>query len=564
MFTNTERAKEFTSNREQTSSNEEFFDYAELNTQKIDTWKLKEIVDGIVKFGEVLANMQLYKYEKVFAERIIWSIILSDGATITGLFARQGGKSSTVAITIIACAVMLPLLAEALKEAGIKFSNAHFHKFEKGFWCGVYAPDYDRARIIGSKIEDMISTPEAINILSAPEIGMSFPDKLSRYIGNLPRNSVINIKSANRRVSIEGDTWHLVVTDETQELDDYVLKKSISPMLASTNGTTVHIGSAYPKRVYFYEICKLNKKLDIDKTQSKKTHFEAPYQVVQKYNPYYKKYIEGEMLKLGKDSDEFRMSYELYFPLESGMFVTEDFLYRNMGIDKYVTNFDNANDHVIGIDVGKKVDSTVVTVLEVDWEHPILIDATAGTYRRYKAIKNWLEIHGDDYDVQFHLICEFLSNYKWNRLVIDATGVGEHMYDRLRNRFSPKGKTVIPFVYTRPDKSAGYQLLYREILSTADSEKSKPRLVFPNNERARALKKHKKFISQMTTLVKTYEGGYMLVYHESEDGHDDYGDSLMLAVYGAEEEIVEVAEEYEDVNIYKPSKHNSNFWRTKR
>src|SRR5690606_21545325 len=115
--------------------------------------------------------------------------------------------------------------------------------------------------IVGNKINTAISTQNAIQILSSPEIGMKFPEKLSSYMGNFPRNSNITVKSANKRVSIEGDTYHIVVTDETQEIDGFVIKKSINPFLSSTNGTMVHIGSPYPERVYFYDIIKLNKKL---------------------------------------------------------------------------------------------------------------------------------------------------------------------------------------------------------------------------------------------------------------------------------------------------------------
>ena len=553
-----QQAKQYKSKQEQKITDDELFEKAKVNKKKLDTLTLQQIVKAIVDFGELIAEYKLYPYQREVAERIVWDIITNGGNTFTVEFCRQAGKSSTFALIITACAIMLPLFAQYLKGQG--YSNNYFDKFERGFWVGVYAPDYERAGIIGNKINEILSTPTSLEVLTHEDVGMSFPEKLSNYLGELPRGSRIKIKSANKRVSIEGDTHHFVVTDETQEISDVVLKKSLSPMLAATNGTCAHLGSAYTQRVYFYDLIKQNKEIDTKRSAKNKLHFEVDYRVVEKNSKYYKDYISREKRKLGEFSDEFRMSYENYWMIEKGMFVTEDYLHKYLGGDYYVCNSDYTNDHVIAIDIAKSFDSTVITVMEVDWNNKIIIDSDSGIFRHKKKLKNWLEISGDDYDAQFFMICEFIDNYKWNKLVIDATGVGAHMYDRLKNKYSPKGKLVVGFIYTRPDKSYAYSILHKEIMAAQDGE---ARLIFPDSEKARALKKQKQFVSQMSNLVKSWEGGYMLVYHSSSTGHDDYADSLMLAVYGVEEKIdVEAEEEIEIENIYKNNtSFDKNFWR---
>lgn len=566
------RAKNFFTDQKQISEDGEIFEAAKVDVKKIDKITQIKIVNGVVDFAEQLADAKLYPYQRDFAERIVWSLILADGETIAGEFSRQGGKSFALSVISPATSIMLPLFAEYLWKTpeGMEFDRKQafvFKKWLKGLWVGIYGPDYDRAAIIGNKVNNALQTPQAKNILSAPGFDMTFPEKLAKYTGRLPRGSFINVKSANKRVSIEGDTYHLLITDETQEISDYVLKKSMSPMLAATLGTAVHIGSAYPQRVYFYDIIKQQKESDVDKSKNLKNYFGVNYKEVQKYNPNYAIYIEKEKKKLGENSDEFRMSYELYWPIEKGMFITEDFLMSRIAQDYYVTNYDMNNDHVIAIDVAKIHDNTIVTVAEVDWNNPIVVDKDSGIIRHEKKIKNWLELGGDDYDSQFYQICNFVDHFRWNKMMVDATGVGSPMFDRLKNKYSRDGKMVVPFIATKESKSEGYSLFLKELLSE--------RWEFPASEATQRMRKFQRFKDQMINLAKEFNGPYLTVHHSSENGLDDYPDSWMMLNLAIEETVsLEVAEETVE-NIYRASqvgksrsflgqnnvRQESNFWR---
>lgn len=541
-----ENPKKIEITQEQINSDEEIFEQSEINSNKLDKLTPDAIVKIVLKFAEILSGYKFYDYQTEFAKRIVLSLISDDGETITGLFARQSGKSFTTSKIIPACVILLPLLAEYFEKFNITDSRLKpIYKFRNGLWVGVYGPDYDRAAIIGGRINETLSSKIAKAILSEPEIGMHFPKRLSSYTNNLPRGSLIKVKSANKRVSIEGDTYHLLVTDETQEIDGYVIRKSMSPFLASTNGTTVHLGSTYPKRCYFYDIIQLNKSKDINLPKKRRTHFEYDYKVAQKANPNYKKYIEKEKIKLGEFSEEFRMSYELHWTISQGMLVTEDFLVSHLGRDYSPANSDKFNDHVIAIDIAKVTDSTVITVIEPDWENPIIIDPVADVKRYFKKIKNWYEIKNENYESQFYIIDEFISNYKWSILVIDATGVGAPIYDRFVARYSNEpNKIIYPFVFNSQTKSEAYILLAREL--------SAERIVFPNSEKAKQLRKQKMFIYQMSSLAKEMRGNYFTVVPIDEKGHDDYPDSLAMAVWGVENlsgnsDIEEVT----TLNIYK-------------
>ncbi len=808
-----ERAKNIESNQEQIVSDEEIFEQAKINAK--DIISIPNLIKGIITFAETLGDMNFYPYQEEVVERIVYDLVTDGGNTIAVLFARQTGKSFSMSCLVPSLCILLPLVAQTMEARGIE--NHNLLKFRKGLWVGVYGPDYERAGIIGNKINTVLGSKNSKLILSHPDIGMTFPERLNRYIGHLPRGSRINVKSANKRVSIEGDTYHLVITDETQAISDYVLKKSISPFLSSTNGTKVHLGSAYPLKVYFYDVLSLNKREDINRPKKLKCHFDISYQVAEKYNKNYKKYVEKEKKLLGVHSDEFRMcvapetriltadlrhilasevvegmrlvgfdenslrkgrprnfretivekvwnvirpsykleledgtviicsaehpwlvttsgrrtvwkatedigvkryanqkaedrifkitgvwdyaetyqvgylagvydgegsissshlghllmsfsqkegavleqvrkyliganfslsertqpnncknlyvkggkaeiirflgqirpmrllnkfkvewlgsigrhdhrcdgkgfdhpriikktfignrklvafrtstrtfvaeglashnSYENYWPIDKGMLITEDFLVNKLGKDYPTSTYNKKDEHVIGIDVGKIQDPTVITVLKPDWENPITVDSDSKTVRYLKPISNWYEIFGDDYDSQYYQICDFLDNYKWSICVIDATGVGQGMYDRLNNKYSKQGKRVIPFVFTRPDKSLLYSLLSRELLAE--------RVIYPNNSAAQRQRKQQKFVSQLLDMSKKIEGGYLTFIPTSDTGHDDYVASAALAVWGVEGDNIAI--DIEEVSVgesfYKKSKTERNFWK---
>ena len=206
-----------------------------------------------------------------------------------------------------------------------------------------------------------------------------------------------------------------MVIDEAQEADEQVVRKSVHPMLSSTGGTIVKIGTPGYHKGDFYKAINLNKR----RARGKRTnHFEYDDRVVSKYNPAYKKFIEREKFRIGEDSEEFQMSYRLKWMLERGMLITEDDLDwladKTMPLIKAWT----APRCVVGIDPARVKDSTVVTVCWVDWDHP----DPAG-YREHR-ILNWLEIHNTDWEEQYFEIMDFLDPYDIAYVGVDAQGMG--------------------------------------------------------------------------------------------------------------------------------------------
>lgn len=324
-----------------------------------------------------------------------------------------------------------------------------------------------------------------------------------------------------------------ILVHNCQDISNFVLTKSISPMGAAYNATKVCIGTATVFKGYFYDAIQRNKELAKNRSSHIKNHFEFDYTVASKYNPNYAKYIEKEKRNLGENSDSFRMSYKLEWIMERGMFIDIDkFEKNNLEPLMDFIDFDREATHVVGIDIGggSGGDSTVVTVVEVDWDMPVISETrydedegheyTFDAFNTY--VKYFLEIkETPDHEEQYYIITEFLRNFKVARIVVDATRE-KSFADRLNANVSAE---VIPYVFTVGAKS--------DLYKTFDKELSSGRAKLPASEKAKGTVEYEKCVQQLADLQKNWRGTNLLVSHpETRGAHDDYPDSWALAVWG--------------------------------
>lgn len=324
-----------------------------------------------------------------------------------------------------------------------------------------------------------------------------------------------------------------ILVHNCQDISNFVLTKSISPMGAAYNATKVCIGTATVFKGYFYDAIQRNKELAKNRSSHIKNHFEFDYTIASKYNPNYAKYIEKEKRNLGENSDSFRMSYKLEWIMERGMFIDIDkFEKNNLEPLMDFIDFDREATHVVGIDIGggSGGDSTVVTVVEVDWDMPVISETrydedegheyTFDAFNTY--VKYFLEIkETPDHEEQYYIITEFLRNFKVARIVVDATRE-KSFADRLNANVSAE---VIPYVFTVGAKS--------DLYKTFDKELSSGRAKLPASEKAKSTVEYEKCVQQLADLQKNWRGTNLLVSHpETRGAHDDYPDSWALAVWG--------------------------------
>lgn len=544
--------------------------FTELYIEKAHAGRISttELVDRIYNFCEAYSGRVMYKYQTQFSKRIIRSVLENDGAEITALFARQSGKTETIAITVGGLMIILPQLANMPMFA----DDPRLTMFKDGFWVGIFAPSQRQAQITYRRMKSRIQCKESIAILEDPDFRLEFTTSNGQTVA-LSNGSFVTAISASDGSNIEGESFKFIICEEAQDISNYKIRKSIHPMGAAYNATICKIGTATTFKGDFYEAIQRNKKDYEEKRIKIRNHFEYNYKVVQKYNPRYAKYVEREKRSLGENSDEFRMSYNLEWIISRGMFIDIDEFEESCG-DLFLDRVDRdlqAN-HVGGIDVGggsdkksKDSDSTVVTIVEVDWDNPVLMESSYNeetqeeeVYLAYNSyIKDWLEITPEiakDYEEQYAIIMDYLKNFRMAKLVVDATRESS-LGQRIRANVKYE---VELFVFSTKSKSELYKNLDKEINSG--------RAKYPNSKETQKTKEHQKFIQQMSDLQKGYSGSNLVVSHPDERGaHDDYPDSWALALWGAREPGVKDETETKDRNkVFNGNKPLTQYARQQR
>jgi hypothetical protein len=511
------------------------------------------LVDKIFMFCELYSGISFYPYQEQFGKRIIKSVLENDGLELTALFARQMGKSETVATILGGLMIILPRLANMPMFA----TDIRFQMFTDGMWIGLFAPSLRQAQTTYNRMKARLQSDTAIAVLTDPDFMLSFSTSNGQTIA-LTNGSFATAVSASDQSNIEGDSYKLLVCEECQDISNYKIRKSIHPMGASYNSTIVKIGTATTFKGDFYQAIARNKRDFESGELTVKSHFEYDYLVGCKYNPKYKKYTDKERYRLGENSDEFRMSYRLHWILERGMFVDIDFLERTCGvIEAGLIKSDLKKSHVAGIDLAKKNDSTLITMIEVDWDNPVIKEVSTEnennveeTYEAFDTmIKDWNELEGDDYDKQYYEILDYLRLFNVKRIMIDATRE-EGMCDRLKTNL--RNVEVIPCIFSTSFKSSMYKHL--------DSEIKTGRAKFPMDEETKMTREYGKFVQQMGDLQKEYKGQTLFCAHPAERGaHDDYCDSWALAVYGAKTSCETSVAETQDKNPFY-QKSNTTYY----
>lgn len=513
-----------------------------------------ELVVMIFNFCELYSGVTFYPYQEQFSKRLIRSVLENDGQEITALFSRQSGKSETVATTVGGMMIILPKLASMPMFA----NDSRINRFKDGLWVGIFAPTQRQAQITYMRMKTRLQSKSAIAVLDDPDFGYAFTTSNGQTVA-LSNGSFASAISASEGSNIEGESFKFIICEECQDISNHKIRKSIHPMGAAYNATIAKIGTATTFKGDFYDAIQRNKKDYEDGKLRIKNHFEYNYKVVMKYNKNYEKYIQSEKRRLGENSDEFQMAYNLKWILQRGMFIDIAEFEAKCGeplLNRVIS--DKSHVHVAGVDLACVDDSTVVTIVEVDWDNPIIeeeiVDSTTGETRQFicynTVIKDWLEINGDDYNEQYYEILDYLSHFRIAKAVIDATKESSVAH-RIRANVPYE---VVPYVFGLKSKSDMYKVLNREIRAG--------RAKYPNSKEVQETREYKKFIHQLEDLEKSYSGSHLIVCHPPVRGaHDDYPDSWALAVLGASEAGDSFVVEVKGQNPFLDHSQNDTYYK---
>lgn len=152
---------------------------------------------------------------------------------VASLQARQGGKSFGVATGITIAA-----------------DRDVARRPERGTLIGVFANKEDQAYLIRKKIEPLLEANDyfknRMDWNKCTKREMTWKSRMEGGSG-----SVIKFLSASEQAHIEGETFDIIVLDESQKISDHVYEEAIVPMGSAAGAKIIQIGTPRRKN-HFY------------------------------------------------------------------------------------------------------------------------------------------------------------------------------------------------------------------------------------------------------------------------------------------------------------------------
>ncbi len=336
--------------------------------------------------------------------------------------------------------------------------------------------------------------------------------------------------SAEEHSSVVGHTADILLEiDESQDVSKEKYTKEFRPMGSSTNVTTVHYGTTWDDATLLEEVKQTN--LELEKKDGVKRHFRYDWYEVAKHNPDYKQYVEGERHRLGEDHPLFRTQYLLLPIRGGGGFLTRQQIVSMLGTHPRLKGPEDSRAYVAGIDLAgereetkeqslmaakPKLDSTVITVAEVDIVQRSQVTLSEPVLRVVEQYQ-WT---GTPHSQLYPQMVDTLKKWSCQRILVDATGIGQPVASFLRAQL---GSKVKPFTFTQRSKSdMGFELLS-----------------FVNSGRLKLYKQdgsdaYKETMLQLAKARAQYRPNQtMNFYVDPSEGHDDFLISLALTAEAA-------------------------------
>lgn len=239
----------------------------------------------------------------------------------------------------------------------------------------------------------------------------------SHMEAQLINGSWTHYKGSDNPSSLKSDTLTMATLDECGTMHHTVYSESVRPMLAVNQGGADLIGTPKGKN-WFYLMAE----------NAKRGGEWAYHHAPSNKSPFFSQ-AEFDSIRASTAETIFRQEYLAEF-IEAGSEVFRGF---RECIKGELEQPQQGRLYVIGADIAKHVDWTVITVWDVERRHMV-------GFERFNQI-DWPLIESRI----------LATSQKYNRAMIklDATGVGDPVYDRLRR----SGANITPVKITAPVKS---------------------------------------------------------------------------------------------------------------
>ncbi|MCO5228357.1 MAG: hypothetical protein M9934_08735 [Thermomicrobiales bacterium] len=267
--------------------------------------------------------------------------------------------------------------------------------------------------------------------------------------------------SAARTANARGLTADLgLIANEAQDIRPAVWDAIFDPMAASTNATTIFLGTVWTKHTLLArQMAYLRER---DRIDGRQRLFLVPWQRVAQDVPAYGARVQSRIAQLGEQHPFVRTEYFLeeldgqqsLFPPQRLAMLRGDHLrqYAAAPGKRYALLLDVAGEEEQGGDhdgfsMGRR-DSTALTVVEVDTRsrtdgRPLyrVVDRRAWTGLRHT-------------DLHAHIVELAMHIWRASWIVVDATGIGAGLASFLEASLRRCPVEVVPFTFTASSKSA--------------------------------------------------------------------------------------------------------------
>jgi len=480
--------------------------------------------DVILTFGCMMSNTKLFEYQEEAALALIKSLLTLDirardeeatNDRITVHFPRQSGKTEIFKVVVPACAVILPELA--------KKYPTDLDAYKNGMYVGVFALSSETSSTMFNRLQEVFRAGHSQPFLEDPQLNVKVRRTNPITLSN---GSLIRAHTLMAKILVSY-SYHLMIVDEADKaLDTHRLITDVQPMGTAYNGTFVMLGTAGDSPCLFYNYIEANK--EAEKEGKPKKHFQIHWKEAQRVNQRYKASMRGVLQDLEAGIitiKSFKMSYELEWLIDDNRFISKT-AFNEMLDNKAILYNDSTSEFikgatlVAGLDLAKKVDRTVLTILK--------LKQIEGSNRYMKQIVSWVELQKIKYPQQRRILFEYLTRFRIETMFADGTGNGDVFCDNLMEDLADFYIEIVPFVFSDKSKSEGYAKLEDAI--------ERREFIIPGDYEVKQTDMYKHFYADCRNSQKVHKKNYTLV-EAKPPAHDDYVDSLMLANLAAEDYI---------------------------
>lgn len=343
----------------------------------------------------------------------------------------------------------------------------------------IVAPTYDLARKIYIYLSKFIGRafPQALK-----EGSIRMSDRMGAMRIDFKRTKTwIEFKSAENPTSLLGEELDLLIVDECSRIKKEVWESYLYSRLTSRKGSVVFISTPFGKNWFYYEWLRANAEDNLDGVAFHYRSIDSPYFSRE----------EWDLAKKRLPQQVFKQEHEGEFLADAAsVFRNIDSIVKDNCLNDVIVG----HNYIMGVDIGKHEDFTVLTVIDTYNNNVVYFD-------RFNKI---------DYPFQKARI-EATANRYGARVYIDSTSVGEPIFDDLR-----RARLFIDdFHFTNKSK--------KELVEKLSIFIEQNQVFIPDEEQ---------LISELSSFGYHLTASGNIVYKAPEGLHDDCVFSLALAVWG--------------------------------